>query len=85
MATGVDGLSGSGLPRLLDAAVWLGLDRDSAQAWLATSVKTVAESWEVRLRDATAPILADQESMDRLVAATRPSFAYAEQLARRWR
>lgn len=85
MSPGVDGLSGTGLPRLLGAAERLGLNRDSALAWLAESAAIVAEDWERRLRDAVAPGVADPASADRLIAATRPSFAYAEQLARQLR
>lgn len=82
MATGVDGLSGTSVPRLLEAADRLSLDKDEALAWLATSARMVAERWEGMLRDAAAPIMADAASADRLVAGVRPSFAYAERLAR---
>lgn len=81
MATGVDGLSGTSLPRLLEAAVRLGLDKGEAEAWLANSARTVAGRWEGMVREAAAPILADVARVDLLIASTRPSFAYAERLA----
>lgn len=85
MATGIDGLSGTGLPRLLDAAERMGVHRDDARAWLAESAAVVAQTWEQQLRHEAAPIMGDHISADRLVASTRPSFAYAEQLARQLR
>lgn len=80
MATGVDGQSGTGLPRLLEAADRLGLDKDEARAWLATSARTVAGRWEGMLREAAAPILADAARRDLLITSVQPSFAYAERL-----
>lgn len=85
MATGIDGLSGTGLPRLLDAAQRMGVHRDDARAWLAESATVVAQTWEQQLRQEAAPIMGDHTGADRLVASTRPSFAYAEQLARQLR
>lgn len=81
MATGVDGLSGTSLPRLLEAADRLGLDRDEAEAWLAKSARTVAGRWESMVREAVAPIMADAARVGVLIAGVRPSFVYAERLA----
>lgn len=81
MATGIDGLSGTSLPRLLEAADRLGLDKNDARNWLATSARVVAERWESMLREAAAPILADVARVNLLIVSTRPSFAYSEHLA----
>lgn len=85
MATGVDGLSGTSLPRLIEAGVRLGLDPADATAWLANAASAVAEAWERLLRESARPVMPDQEAEDRLISSTRPSFAYAEQLAMRLR
>jgi serine/threonine-protein kinase HipA len=80
MATGIDGLSGTSLPRLLEAADRFGLDKDEARTWLTTSAHTVAGRWEGMLREASAPIMADASRVDLLLASVRPSFAYAERI-----
>lgn len=81
LATGPDGLSGTSVARLVDAAQRMGLDRDDAIQWLTETARQVAEQWESMLRTAAGPIIADAARMDRLVDDVRPSFAYAQWLA----
>lgn len=81
LATGTDGRSGTSMHRLADAAIWMGLDRQDAMAWLIEAAQQVAQQWESLLRAAAAPIIEDVGRMERLVSDVRPSFAYAQWLA----
>lgn len=82
LATGTDGRSGTSVARLAAAAKRLGLDRDAAMKWLTDTATQVAQQWEPMLRAAAGPIIEDSARMDRLVDDVRPSFAYAEWLAK---
>lgn len=82
LATGTDGGSGSSLARLAEAAERMGLDRGEAIQWLKARAGQLAAQWEPMLRAAAAPIIEDSARMGRLVDDVRPSFAYAEWLAK---
>ena len=82
LATGTDGRSGTSVARLADAADRMGLDRVDAVKWLTGTAKQVAQQWETMLRAAASPIIEDLARMNRLLDDVRPSFAYAEWLAR---
>lgn len=82
LATGTDGRSGTSAARLADAAERMGLDRGDAMQWLRETAGLLAGQWEPMLRAAAAPVIEDAARMDRLVDDVRPSFAYAEWLAK---
>jgi|WetSurMetagenome_2_1015567.scaffolds.fasta_scaffold01839_9 serine/threonine-protein kinase HipA len=82
LATGTDGRSGTSVNRLVEAADRMGLDRGDATRWLQDTATQVAQQWELMLRAAAHPVMADPARMTRLVDDVRPSFAYSEWLAR---
>ena len=81
LATGTDGLSGTSVKRLAEAADRMGLDRGHAMSWLQDTATQVAQQWEPMLRAAAHPVMANPARMARLVDDVRPSFAYSEWLA----
>jgi serine/threonine-protein kinase HipA len=80
LATSPDGRSGTSVLRLIEAAQWLGLEREDARQWLKGAAKLVAHRWEALLRQSASPIIEDASRMDRLVDDVRLSFAYAQWL-----
>lgn len=81
LATGKDNLARATMERLLASAGHFGVDKAEGEQWLMASSRHVAEQWEPMLRKAARPVVQDAERMGRLIADTRPAFAYCEWLS----
>lgn len=82
MAVHINGSAAASPHYLLASAPALGVDLDSACSYLKQVAVTLAESWEVRLREVLAT-LANPAIAERVVSTSRVAMAMAELLATR--
>lgn len=80
MAVHINGSTVASPHHLLASASAFGLDLGRARDYLRKAAGCLAESWEIRLREALAPLAAPADA-ERIVSTARNAFAMAEHIA----